>query len=335
MKKAFILLIAFIILISCVFASCSDKEKNTQNSSTTGEGLEGNDTEFGIESQDVTDKDGKKVTDKKGNTVTTNIAVVYKTDKKGKRYGVILDKDGNPAKDKNGNEITIAADDDNTGSKKSTTNTPSKNAAKTTTQKPTKPEKTTGTTKKDVPLTDSNATTKFEGKEVVPKTSATGTEVNFSVKDQNILKSMLEVPYLYTKNYENSDGVPIEIAAHTAVWMSARDGNSTGIFPSSPVVLNLFKYYGQTVVNFKTKCNKYSDKTSIKYIKANDTFDIKKHTKKVQNVSITKIEDLGNNNYYKVTGKVSGCSKKTVVAIVQKNKLDSSLGFSVKALNWK
>ena len=51
--------------------------------------------------------------------------------------------------------------------------------------------------------------------------------------------------------------------------------------------------------------------------------------------TLTIIEDLGNNNFYKVTGTVSGTKKaKKVVAIIQKNRLDSTLGFSIKALKW-
>ena len=52
-------------------------------------------------------------------------------------------------------------------------------------------------------------------------------------------------------------------------------------------------------------------------------------------VTLNKIEFLGNNNYYKVTGSVSGAkSCKKVVAVVQKNRLDTELGFSIKALKW-
>lgn len=100
--------------------------------------------------------------------------------------------------------------------------------------------------------------------ETVPKTSATGKEVNFSKEDQQIIANMLEVPYLYLASYENSKGVPINIAAYTAVWMAQHDGGTASTYPSSPVVLNLFKFYGQTVVNFKTQVNKV-DSTPIKY----------------------------------------------------------------------
>lgn len=149
-----------------------------------------------------------------------------------------------------------------------------------------------------------------------------------------IVANMLEVPYLYLENYENSDGVPIKIAAYTAVWMAQHDGGTADTYPSSPVVLNLFKFYGQTVVNFKTQVEKFSN-VPIKYNKKNDTFTVKEYPKKKQTVKITKIEDLGDNNFYKVTGKVSGAGDvKRVEAVIQKNKLDSTLGFSIKALNW-
>lgn len=321
MKKVFILLLALIVVISSIFVACAKKE-----SEETTDGLN-SDTEFGFETQEVTDDKGKAVTDKDGNVVTTEVPVIYKKDKKGRTYAQLIDSDGNPIE---GSTIKVTERDDDTENNSGTYG--GKDPSKNTTTKPN--NKTTGTTKKDVSLTDSNDTTAFNGNETVPKTSATGKEVNFSVEDQNIIKSMLEVPYLYTASYENSDGVPIKIATHTAVWMAEREGSSRNIYPSSPIVLNLFKYYGQTVVNFKTKCNDYSD-APIKYIKKDDTFVISDYTKKVQTVSIMKVEDLGDNNFYKVTADVSGCNKKKVIAIVQKNRLESSLGFSIKALKWQ
>ena len=62
---------------------------------------------------------------------------------------------------------------------------------------------------------------------------------------------------------------------------------------------------------------------------------ITKGEAKQQSVKINRVESLGNNNYYKVTGSVSGeKSCKKVVAVVQKNRLDTDLGFSIKALKW-
>lgn len=338
LKKVFILLLAVIVLISCIFVSCSKKQKDSES---TTDNLGDNGTEYGFETQEVTDENGEKVTDKDGKVLTTSVLVNYKKGKNGKTYAQLIGDDGESVTDKNGKEVTIEVTEnednnsDNNNNNNNNNGTTEKDPMNNSTTKP--DNKTTGTTKKEVPATSSPETTKFEGNETVPKTTDSGTPVNFSVEDQNIIKSMLEVPYLYTASYENSDGVPIEIATHTAVWMAEREGSPRTIYPSSPVVLNLFKYYGQTVVNFKTKCND-AVKTSnapISYIKKDDTFKISNYTPKVQTVNITAIEDLGDNNFYKVTADVSGCSKKKVVAIVQKNRLEASLGFSIKALNWQ
>lgn len=296
LKKILVLSLCVILIAAFTFAACSKKsdDKTTTNSKDTtvqADDLENNNNEYGLETEDVTDKDGKTVTDAKGKAETT---------KKKK---------------------TSRVNADTTGSAK-------------TTAKETKPVKVTGTTKKNVPATKSDDTTAFDGMETVPKTSATGKEVNFSKEDQQIIANMLEVPYLYLASYENSNGVPINIAAYTAVWMAQHDGGTASTYPSSPVVLNLFKFYGQTVVNFKTQVNKVNS-TPIKYNSKNDTFSVSKYPKKKQTVKITKIEDLGDNNFYKVTGKVSKADGvKEVQAVVQKNKLDSTLGFSIKALKW-
>ncbi len=332
MKKVILLLLAAIVLISCTFVACSNKD-NDENETTSTEGLNDSDAEYGFETQAVTDKDGKEVTDKDGNVVTTEVMVKYKKDKKGREYAVLLDANGEPVTDKESNEVTLKLPDTkttNTTKKKKENNSDNGNG-NTTTAAP----KPTGTTDKNADPTSSKNTTKPSGKLTVPKTSDSGKVVNFSQEDQEVIKSMLEVPYLYLKSYENSDGVPIEIATHTAVWMAEREGSTRTIYPSSPVVLNLFKYYGQTVVNFKTKCNDFAEDANapIKYIKKDDTFEISNYTAKVQSVSIKRIEDLGN-NYYKVTADVSGCKMDKVIAIVQKNRLEASLGFSIKALKW-
>lgn len=331
MKKVILLLLAVIVLISCTFVACSNKDNN-ENETTSAEGLNDSDADYGFEIQAVTDKNGKEVTDKDGKVVTTEVMVQYKTDKKGRKYAVLLDANGEPVKDKNGKEATLnTSESKTTNTTKKKSNNSDKENSNTTTDAP----KPTGTTNKNAEPTSSENTQKPSGKVSVPKTSDSGIEVNFSQEDQEIIKSMLEVPYLYLENYENSDGVPIEIATHTAVWMAEHEGSTRTIYPSSPVVLNLFKYYGQTVVNFKTKCNDYAKdaKAPIKYIKKDDTFEISNYTPKVQSVSIKKVEDLGN-NYYKVTADVSGCKKDKVIAIIQKNRLEATLGFSVKALKW-
>lgn len=194
------------------------------------------------------------------------------------------------------------------------------------------------TTTTTVPYDGSEGTTSSDLKDSkddkVPNSNDKGDKVRFSAKDNTRLKDMLEVPYLYNASYENSDGVPVEIASHVAIWMAQRDGLNTTTYASGTVVLDLFKYFGQTVVNFKTNCNDNKGNADITYNTANDTFTIPKAEAHQHTVKITTTESLGN-NYYRITATVSGAgSISKVVAVVQKNKLDSSLGFSIKALKW-
>ena len=105
-------------------------------------------------------------------------------------------------------------------------------------------------------------------------------------------------------------------------------------YPSGVIVLGLFKFFGQTVVNFKNNCGKTEQ---ITYNSGDDSFTVVNGEEKIQSVTIEKVEEYtqkNNNNYYKVTGSVSNCSKTKVEAIVQQNKLDNSLGFSIKAMRW-
>lgn len=93
------------------------------------------------------------------------------------------------------------------------------------------------------------------------------------------------------------------------------------------------------MVNFKSNCNAAAKKENIydiiNYSNKDSVFTITKGEAKQQSVKINRVESLGNNNYYKVTGSVSGAkSCKKVVAVVQKNRLDTELGFSIKALKW-
>lgn len=343
MKKILAISLCALLVVAFTFAACSKSDETngtTEKGKTTAttDGLNTADNEYGFETEDVTDKDGKKVTDKNGNTVTTDVAVAYHTDAKGNTYAQRLDDNGNEVTNKNGKPVTVKTETTKKNSKNNSSNKTNKATKVSTTDetKATTTEKPTATTKKDIDETKNSDTTKFDGNETVPKTSATGTEVNFSTSDMTTVANMLEVPYLYLSSYENSDGVPIDIAAYTAVWMAQHDGGTAETYPSSPVVLNLFKFYGQTVVNFKTQLNKSVKDSPIKYNSKNDTFTVSKYPDKKQTVKITKIEDLGDNNFYKVTADVSGAGKITkVYAIIQKNKLDSTLGFSVKALNWK
>lgn len=318
LKKVILISLAATILITSVFVGCA-KKNSEDSTTTTASNLESGDTEIGFEK----DENGEEV------------AVVYENDKDGKTVAYVLGKDGNKKKDDKGKYVTVKTDYQKpNNSPYNTYDTPN---AETNSQKltTTTTVPNTATTKKDVPITKDNETTKFTGTETVPKTSAKGEEVNFSTVDQATITSMLEVPYLYLSSYENSDGVPIDIACRVAVWMAEREGATSTVQPSGPVVLNLFRYFGQTVVNFKTQCNQAAKESGAPIVYTqNDTFNISEYTAKKQTVTITKIEDLGDNNFYKITADVKGCDKDNVVAIVQKNNLERSLGFSVKALKW-
>ena len=372
MRRGAFIFLAAMLLVCFIFAACSAKDKNEGSgaSSEYADGLDDSANEYGFETENVTDKSGKEVTDANGEPQTTQVAVVYTKDKKGKFIAQKLDANGEPVTNKKKQPVTVKSDyanqlnttvsgtatESTTQKSDNTTNTSTgKDAGEASTTKPQSvPSSTTSnntsddttkanttktqTTAANVEITKEADTTKFTDKESVPKTSATGTPVKFSEtaekNDVKKVESMLEVPYLYLANYENSDGVPTEIAAYTAVWMAQLNGETSSVYPSSPVVLNLFKFYGQTVVNFKTKCNSVEN-SPIEYDNKNDTFTIKKFPEKKQSVTITRIEDLGNNNFYKITGSVSNAGDySTVVAIIQKNKLESKLGFSIKAIKW-
>ena len=137
---------------------------------------------------------------------------------------------------------------------------------------------------------------------------------------------MLEVPYLYMASYENTDQVPISIATHVACWMLERENLNTSSFASGTVVIDLFNYFDRTVVSFKTECNSYTgngatNAAPITYNSDNDTFKITSDYEAATH-EVTKAENG------------SDCKATKVEAVIQKNKLDSSLGFSVKALKW-
>ena len=213
----------------------------------------------------------------------------------------------------------------------------------TTTKKPPKTtESTTNTTKKGDDTTATTAEDETTTKQItgVPKTTDSGKGCEFSSEDQQIIKHMLEVPYLYKASYEHEDGVPINIATHAALWMLQKDGLQTTSYASGTVVIDLFKYFGRTVVGFKAKCNSEGDCANIQYNASSDVFNITEFEAEAYDVSSThtvnklRFEDLGN-NYFKVTADVDGVKGiKTVTAIVEKNRLDNDLGFSIKALNW-
>lgn len=333
LKKVIVLILAGIVVITSIFAACSKND----DAETSVEGLQDNAAEVEFSQVNVTDEDGNEVTDENGDVVTTMVMVSQQggsnngSDKGSNKDSNKEndDKENSDTNDKKGN-----ADNNNNNSGNGNNGTTNKDDNLTLATNST--ESVTVTTKKGVSTTANESNLEENNQSDVPPLTETGDEVNFSEKDQLIVKSMLEVPYLYQASYENADGVPIGIATHVAVWMAEHEGSTSKVYPSSPVVLNLFKYFGQTVVNFKSKCNDYAEDANapIKYNSKDDTFTISEFTPKKQTVNITKIEDLGENNYYRVTASVSGCDKEKVVAIIQKNKLDTSLGFSIKALKW-
>lgn len=321
LKKAISLLLVLVLAFSAMLVACS---KSTDEKET---GIEGSQDEYGIDYVEVTDDKGKTVTDKNGDVVTTEISYKIVKDKNGKEKKVVVDSKGKEVTDKKGKEVTLKPD-------KTSKTTTEKESAPTPTKKKKTTTSTTVATTKGEQTTEKELTTIKPKKDKVPSTSATGEVVVFSSEDQQIIKNMLEVPYLYQSSYENAQGVPMDIATHAAIWMAERDGLNTSNLPSGTIVLNLFKYFGQTVVNFKSKCNEAGNE-NIEYKSSSDTFHISAYENSTHNVKISKIEYLGNNNYYKVTATVSGTSNATkVVAVVQKNKLDSTLGFSIKALKW-
>ena len=346
MKKIIAILLCITVVVTC-FAACKSKSGGNENSGGLSDAV----NEYGFEDVEVTDKNGKVVKDKNGKVVTTQVAVVYEKDKKGNTVAKVLDENGDVKKDKNGKEVTVKTDYDidESGDIAPETTKKSKKSKKAETPEEsiptTKEQKTTASTTKKKEsgeaTTESEVTTIDYKKDKVPTIaeamkSKSKKAVSFSSKDQQIVKNMLEVPYLYTDNYENKDGVPIALATHAALWMAEREGLNTSTYASGTIVLDLFKFFGQTVVNFKSKCNEDGKNEKIQYVKKNDTFKITDFENPTHTVSLKKIEFIGNNNYYLVTADVSGAKgKSTVHAIIQKNKLDIGLGFSIKALKWE
>lgn len=332
MKKSIALILALSVFLCGVFAACSSKKGTTESTTanTTAGGLANADTEFGIEK----DKDGKEVD------------VVYEKDKKGKSHAYEIDKNGEKVTDSNGDYIEVPIEDDNNnngndnnengngnGGNNNGGNSNGSNGNDNLKPNPVTPQKPD---KKGEP-TEAELTTIEASKDKVPSTGESGKKVIFNQKDLENIAAMLEVPNLYKFSYENKDGVSADMAVHVATWMAAREEIKGSSFPSGTIVLDLFKYYGQTVVNFKTNCNAASkrENTPISYSNKDSVFTITNSEKKVQSVKINRVESLGNNNYYKVVGSVSGVKGcKKVVAVIQKNRLDTSLGFSVKALKW-
>ena len=321
MKKSIALLLILALLFTAAFAGC----KKAENEEGIGIEDDAGDVEIGFETVEATDESGEVVTDANGEAVTEEVAVEYAKDKDGKVRAYVLDSEGNRT------DVTVKSD---TADEMNKTTTKKSDDKKDTTKETKTTESTTASTQKAAGTTNPELTTK-SSYVPTPSVKESGDPVEFSVEDQQVIKQMLEVPYLYTASYDNGS-VPISIASHTAIWMAERSGLSTSTYASGTVVLDLFRYYGQTVVNFKSKCNSEGNCENIAYISENDTFTIKDFEAKTHDVTLTGFEDLGGNNFYKVTGKVTGASGvKSVTAVVQKNRLDNSLGFSVKALEWK
>lgn len=314
-KKIAILLTAVLVITSC-FAACTSKTADSNEEQTATDGLNAGSEEFGFEE------------DEDGNTVP----VIYEN---GKAY--IVDENGKKTKKKIKNPKNAPDTTASTSANKDS------NKDVTTTGKPDIP---TNKTDQAPETTDSKLTTIKSKDDKVPSTSDSGVPVKFSNEDISTIAYMLEVPYLYSESYENSQKVPISVANHVACWMAQKNGANNSTFAKGDVVLNLFRYFAQTVINYKDLCNSDTSKNRapITYNSSNDTFSIiakESNAIEMQTHSITveSIESLGNNNYYKVTASVdeknsSGCKYKKVVAVMQKNLLDSSLGFSVKALKW-
>lgn len=307
MRKAIAVVLATTIAVSVAMIGCSKSKNNEETTTKTVDGLKNNEDTFSIEEETVTDKNGEAVTDKNGNPVTTQVMYKETTDKKGNKIAVKIDDNGEVVTDKNKKPVTVHT---------------------------TKAPKTTSTTAVSLPDESSTITTVAPDKDIVPKIDDSTKSASFTEDEIKVIEAMFEVPGIYASNYENSDGVPLDAAKHAAIWMAQRENLNTKTYASGTIVLGLFKFFGQTVVNFKNNCGKNAE---ITYNASNDTFTIPSAESAVQKVSIEKVEEYSqknNNNYYKITAKVSRCDKSKVVAVVQKNRLESSLGFSIKAMRW-
>lgn len=316
MIKKFSAIFLCICLLAGCFAACSDEAETAD----TAGGLSDSISEYGFEQ------------DENGNTV----AVLYED---GKAY--VLDAEGNKTGEVIDNPQNMPAEEKQNGGSSENTE-PSSGPDRVTDR-----EDVSNNTGNGSGTTSAELTTLPMNEDKVPTTSDSGNTVKFSDKDVKTVTNMLEVPYLYTASYESNQNVPIEIATHVACWMLQRENLDTNNFASGTVVIDLFNYFARTVVSFKTKCNSctssgtdVANPAPITYNSTSDTFTVtgSSYESPTHRVNITQIQDLGNNNYYKVIANVdgidSGCKATTLVAVIQKNKLDTSLGFSIKALKW-
>lgn len=324
MKKSIAILLSCVLILSAMLAACTNP-----GGGSTGEGQSSNLSD----SEEVVGEETITVTDANGEESTTTVNVKYGKDENGNTIAYVLDEDGNVLTDENGEPVTVDTtfvfEEDKTAGETETVPTEDISVTNQTTN----PDNTQG---------DSGETTSPElttnGGTDVPDVDDDGDEVIFSTDDMNKISSLLNIPNIYKYNY-SAPNVPAELATHVAVSILHRTSSDT-TFPSGTVVLELFKYFGQTVVNFKAECNSAAEKSGapITYVSSNDVFQSPAVESDTHQVTITKVESLGGNNYYKVTGTVKAISKdckvKNVTAVVQKNKLDSNYGFSIKGLQW-
>ena len=82
MRKAIAVVLATAIAVSVAMIGCSKNGKKEDSTSTTIDGLIGNEDTYEIVDEEVTDEKGETVTDKNGNAVTTQVMYKETTDKK-------------------------------------------------------------------------------------------------------------------------------------------------------------------------------------------------------------------------------------------------------------
>lgn len=317
MRKAIAVVLATTIAVSVAMIGCSKSKNNEKTTATTTvDGLINNQDSFEIAEEVVTDKNGETVTDKDGKPVTTQVMYKETTDKKGNKITVKVDDNGEIVTDKHKNPVTV------------TTTTSKNNSNINTTTDNNNNDNTPEDQDDDFP--ENEIVDVDPNNDPVPQLNDDTKSARFNRSERSRVEQLLEVPGLYKSNYDGNEEIPIDAARHAAVWMAQRENLNTKTYASGTIVLGLFKFFAQTVVNFKTNCGNNS---SITYNSENDTFTIPGAEPNEQTVSITKVEKYYN-NYYKVYANVSGCDKTKVVAIVQKNKLDNTINFSVKAMRW-
>ena len=317
MRKAIAVVLATTIAVSVAMIGCS-KSKNEEKTTvaTTVDGLINNQDSFEIAEEVVTDENGETVTDKGGKPVTTQVMYKETTDKKGNKITVKVDDNGEIVTDKNKNPVTVATTATKNNSNNNTIDNDNNN------------DNTSEDLDDDFP--ENEIVDVDPSKDPVPQLNDDTKSARFNRNERSRVEQLLDVPGLYKSNYDGNEEIPIDAARHVAVWMAQRENLNTKTYASGTIVLGLFKFFGQTVVNFKNNCGNNS---LITYNSENDTFTIPGAEPNEQTVSITKVEKYYN-NYYKVYANVSGCNKTKVVAIVQKNKLDDTLNFSIKAMRW-